>query len=58
MCQYCQNFKPIMENENSILFIVAGRLILQDKTKPKGNGNYESTWFKIKYCPVCERVLS
>lgn len=53
-CEYCQNFKPLIETETSTLFISSGRLILQDKTKGKdSNGCLPSTWIEIDSCPIC-----
>lgn len=65
MCEYCENFKPLLENENSVVFIASGRLILQDKTKPKFKSFtinkesdqevvcYDSKWITMKSCPMC-----
>lgn len=67
MCECCEHHKPILENENSVLFICDGCLILQDKTKPSfASGEikqlvaticYESKWIKVKSCPVCGKEL-
>lgn len=73
MCEYCEHFQPILENENSLVFMVGNRLILQDKTSPKlapsffGTTNeaatdvfYESTWKCMKEttrCPFCGKEL-
>lgn len=34
MCKYCEHYTPLLENENSRVFMVGNRLVLQDKTKP------------------------
>ena len=59
MCEHCEHAKPIIENANSVMFIVGNRMILQDKTTPKFYDSkmdsvvYDSKYVMIERCPIC-----
>lgn len=56
----CSDVQVLLSNPNSVVFLAAGRLVLQDKTHQTTNElfdspTYESKWISLPFCPFCGR---